>query len=155
MNVPPIGRILQEMGILSEEDVEEILDHQARTGQRFGLIAMRWGLASPEQVWEAWARQLSLEVREADLDELGTDSVALARVSPELVIRYRVWPLRLWGDHLVIATAPDCAPQVVDELASRLKLKVHRCIVPAAQIEEFIRHLEFLERGASREAVLA
>ena len=67
MEVPPIGCILRDMGVLTEVDIDEILDQQSRSGQKFGLIAMRWGLATPEQVWEAWARQLSLEVREADL----------------------------------------------------------------------------------------
>ena len=126
------------MGVLNDRDIEEILEQQARSGQKFGLIAMRWGLATPEQVWEAWAKQLTLEVREADLDELGTDSTALLRVTPELVIRYRVWPLRLWGNHLVVATAPNCPAEVLDGLADELNLTLHRCVVPEAQIEQFI-----------------
>ncbi len=148
VEVPPIGCILRDMGVLDDQDIEEILDHQSRSGQKFGLIAMRWGLATPEQVWEAWAKQLALEVREADLDDLGTDSTALRRMTPELVVRYRIWPLRLWGDHLVVATAPDCPKTALEELATQLNLTVHRCTVPAGQIEEFVRHLAEVEYGA-------
>jgi hypothetical protein len=129
------------MGVLKDQDIEEILDQQARTGQKFGLIAMRWGLATPEQVWEAWAKQLTLEIREADLDELGTDSTALLRVTPGVVVKYRVWPLRLWGDHLVVATAPNCPSNVLANLATELNLTIHRCVVPEAQIEHFVAHL--------------
>lgn len=139
MNVPAIGHILREMGVLEESDVEQILEHQTRTGQKFGVIAVQWGLAKPDQVWQAWARQLSMEVREADLDELGTDSTALFRVTPELVRQYRIWPLRLWGDNLVIATSADCPPEVVAELAERLSLHVHRCVVPGWQLDDYIR----------------
>lgn len=153
MEVPPIGVILRGMGVLDDQDIREILEQQARTGQKFGVIAMRWGLATPDQIWEAWARQLKLDIREADLDELGTDSVALLRVTPELVMQYRVWPLRLWGDHLVIATTRDCDARIVDELAARLGLTVHRCVVPAAQLDEFIHHLGQFEHGLYAEAV--
>jgi len=139
MNIPRIGRILQDMGVLDERDIEEILDQQARTGQKFGSIAMQWGLATPEQIWQAWAVQLSAETREGDLDELGTDSAALFRVSSDLVVSYRIWPLRIWGDNLVIATAPDCPESIVKELASRLNLNVHRCIVPGWQLDDYIR----------------
>jgi type IV pilus assembly protein PilB len=139
MKVPPIGCILQDMGILEEQDILDILEHQKRTGQKFGVIAVHWGLAKPEQVWQAWARQLSMETREADLDELGTDSTALFRVTPDLVLEYRIWPLRLWGDNLVIATAPDCPPAVVEEIGRRLKLNVHRCVVPGWQLDDYIR----------------
>lgn len=139
MNIPRIGQILQDMGVLDERDIEEILDQQARTGQKFGSIAMQWGLASPEQIWQAWAVQLSAETREGDLDELGTDSAALFRVSSDLVVSYRIWPLRIWGDNLVIATAPDCPESIIKELASRLNLNVHRCIVPGWQLDDYIR----------------
>ncbi|MGB9623337.1 MAG: hypothetical protein ACPMAQ_00605 [Phycisphaerae bacterium] len=147
MDVPRIGCILRDMGVLQDKDIEDILAQQSRTGQKFGLIAMRWGLATPEQVWEAWARQLALEVREANLDEVGTDSTALLRVTPELVIKYRIWPLRLWGDHLVVATGPNCPPSALAALAADVGLTVHRCIVPEEQIEGFIRHLCELEYG--------
>jgi hypothetical protein len=137
-DVPKIGCILRDMGLLDDHDIEEILDQQSRTGQKFGHIAMRWGLATPEQVWQAWAHQLSFEARQADLDELGTDSTALLRVAPEIAIQYRIWPLRLWGDNLVIATAPDCPTDVIDELSERLGLNVHRCVVPGWQLDDYI-----------------
>lgn len=147
MQVPPIGCILRDMGVLDDQDIEEILDQQTRSGQKFGLIAMRWGLATPDQVWEAWAKQLTLEVREADLDELGTDSTALLRVTPEVVIKYRIWPLRLWGDHLVVATASNCPAKVLEDLANELKLTIHRCVVPEAQIDEFVHYLVQVNYG--------
>jgi hypothetical protein len=141
VNVPRIGQILQEMGVLNERDTHEILEQQVRTGQKFGHIATRWGLATPAQIWEAWARQLTLEVREVDLEEVGTDSAALWRVTPELVVRYRVWPIRLWGNHLVIARGADSPPDAAKELGRQLGLTVHACVAPAGQIESYIRHL--------------
>jgi hypothetical protein len=141
VNAPRIGEILHEMGVLHEQDIVEIVEQQARTGQKFGHIATRWGLASPAQIWEAWARQLAVEVRVVDLEEIGTDSAALWRVTPELVVRYRIWPIRLWGDHLVIARAADCPPESLHELGRHLGLTVHTCVAPAEQIDSYIRHL--------------
>jgi len=129
------------MGVLNDQDIREILEQQSRTGQKFGHIATRWGLATPAQIWEAWARQLTLEVREVDLEEVGTDSAALWRVTPELVVRYRIWPIRLWGDHLVVARSAESPPETAQELGRRLGLTVHTCVAPAEQIDGYIRHL--------------
>ncbi|MBN1490484.1 MAG: hypothetical protein JXA69_11260 [Phycisphaerae bacterium] len=141
MSIPAIGQILRDMGVLIDRDIDEILDEQTRSGQRFGCIAMRWGLATPTQVWEAWARQLTMEMAEADLDELGTDSTAMLRVSPDLVRQYHIWPLRLWGDNLVVATAPDCPEETLQKLAAHLGLTIHQSVAPPDQIERLIRKI--------------
>jgi hypothetical protein len=53
-----IGQILVEMGVLSSGQVDEILTHQQLSRQRFGQIAVAWGWAKPQDVWQAWAMQL-------------------------------------------------------------------------------------------------
>jgi|GEM_PF-996213 len=141
MHVPPIGRILRDMGVINDQEIEEILRQQSRTRQKFGLIAMQWGLATPEQVWEAWARQLTMEVRGAQLDDVGTDTGALLRIRPDVIARYRIWPLRLWGRHLVVATTPDYPENILQDLATQLGVTIHRCIVDDEQIERYVQRL--------------
>src|SRR2546423_848682 len=52
------GEILGRLVNLSGHDVNEILEEQNATHQRFGEIALSWGLCAPEDVWQAWCDQL-------------------------------------------------------------------------------------------------
>lgn len=147
-----IGTILCEMDVLTDADVRAILDVQCHTGQKFGTIAMRLGLATPEQIWEAWARQLATTPREVDLDELGTDSDALACVGCEAIVRHRVWPLRRWGNNLVIATGSATSARAVSLLTQQLELNVYRCVAPDEQLERYITTFAAEASNANDEA---
>ncbi|MGF1478680.1 MAG: WecB/TagA/CpsF family glycosyltransferase [Cyanophyceae cyanobacterium] len=46
----PIGLVLQEADLLSPEQVEQILESQAASGQRFGEIAVRKGWLAPQTI---------------------------------------------------------------------------------------------------------
>ena len=98
-----IGDILREMDVLTTVDITRILLEQKRTSERFGQIAIRWSLATEEQINEAWARQLVAERRSIDLDDFGVDPQALNTLTPEQAHEFRAMPVRRWGSHLVVA----------------------------------------------------
>ncbi len=139
MSKDRIGEILVEMGVLSEADVAAILEHQKRTRQKFGQIARAWGLATDEQVWEAWSTQIARFQRHVDPDEMGLDTDAIARVDGEVARYFNVLPLRLWGEHLVVATAdlPATRPRL-EELPQVLGCKVHYCLCKAEKVDEHL-----------------
>ena len=101
------GELLGRLVTLSRHDVDEILEEQSMTRQRFGDIALSRGLCEPEHVWSAWCDQLVTEVQRVDLDRLGVDARAAALVSGEVARRLSIIPVRTMGDHLVVAVADD------------------------------------------------
>jgi hypothetical protein len=135
-----IGQVLCEMRVLNEADVKEVLNHQRRTRQKFGQIAIRWGLATAEQVWEAWARQLVARGA-ADLGELGLDTPALECLSLADARRLSIAPLRLWGGHLVVAGPPDTEAHVIDELVEKSGCQVHVCPCDRQTIQAYLDQL--------------
>jgi type IV pilus assembly protein PilB len=140
-NVPLIGQILREMGVLSDRDIAEILEQQQRTGRRFGQIALAWGLATPEQIWTAWSRQLAQHSQRVDLDEVGIDTNAVERVSSVVARFYHIVPLRLWGDNLVIAVPDNGDHGNLEDLPILLDLEVHSCLCNPAQIDEYLNRI--------------
>jgi type IV pilus assembly protein PilB len=138
MTVPPIGQILLEMGVLSDKDIEEILDQQERTGRKFGQIALAWGLATPEQIWEAWSKQLAEQHHHVDLDEVGIDTNAINRVSSVLARFYHIVPLRLWGDNLVVATPSNADHGDLSDLPVLLGCNVHQVFCEPKQVDEYL-----------------
>ncbi|MBN1342254.1 MAG: hypothetical protein JXQ73_06220 [Phycisphaerae bacterium] len=137
-NVPKIGQILREMGILTDGDVAEILEQQERTGRRFGQIALAWGLATPEQIWTAWSKQLAEHEQRVDVDEVGIDTRAVERVSSVVARFYHVLPLRLWGDNLVVAVPDNGDHGSLDDLPILLDCQVHSCLCDAQQVDEYL-----------------
>lgn len=140
MNTPRIGQILKEMGVLSDQDIREALEHQRRTGQKFGQIAVSWALAGPEQIWEAWCRQLAEREELVDLDEVGVDTRAAAKLDCEYAMRKQVLPLRLWGSHMVVALGGPDVVEIVGELSEMTGCRIHYCLADRRQLDEHLAH---------------
>lgn len=141
MQVPRIGQILQDLQALTEQDVFEILAQQRRTGQKFGQIALSWGLIRPEQLWEAWCRQLADRNECVDLDSIGIDTRAAEKVAPDFAHRYQLLPIRLWGRHLVVVVTETGDADLLATLAERTGCVIHTCRCAEAQIENHLRRV--------------
>ena len=137
-DVPPIGQILREMGVLTDRDIAEILDQQRRTGRRFGQIALAWGLATPDQIWTAWSKQLAEHEQYVDIDEVGIDTNAVEHVSGVIARFYRVIPLRLWGDNLVVAVPDNGDHGAIEDLPVLLECRVHSCLCDPDQVDQYL-----------------
>ena len=100
-----IGQILSESVPLSEHDVEEILNEQKSTRQRFGDAALALGKARPDQVWDAWLAQL--REQPLDLTRFWPDPAAVSCVTSELALQFTFVPMRIRGNQLVVACGSD------------------------------------------------
>lgn len=141
-HLPLFGEILEQMGFLTAGQIQQILEDQAHSGQKFGQIAVRMGLVTTEQVMEAWARQMSYRRRYVDVQEVGIDAQAVLRVTIPVARAMKVVPLRLWGDNLVVATAPDARPETVQEITEATGCKVYACMAFPESIQYHLDRLE-------------
>ncbi|NLX23388.1 MAG: hypothetical protein GXY55_17185 [Phycisphaerae bacterium] len=154
MHVPMMGEILSEMGLLTSQQVEDILEHQRRSRQKFGQIAVHQGLVTPEQVWEAWARQVSYRRQFIDLDVMGVDTEAVRRVGVSTARALEVVPLRLWGDNLVVACSPEFRSGALSDLAERTGCQIHACIALPESIRYHLNQLDNVLESAEKETTL-
>jgi protein-tyrosine kinase len=74
-----LGELLQNDGTLTEHDIKVILAAQRDSGDRFGEVASRLGLASEQDVRRALARQIEFPVLKPGESDL----------SPELIVAYQ------------------------------------------------------------------
>ncbi len=114
-----IGQILVDLGYISDEQLELIVDEQEqRPGQMLGQVAMDLGLLNDEQLAQALGEQMSL--RTVALSDLTIEPEVLAMVTETMAQMYRIVPTEFDGDTLTIAM---CDPQnlgVQDELRTFL-----------------------------------
>ncbi len=114
-----IGQILVDLGYISDEQLELLVDEQKqRPGQLFGQIAMDMGLINDDQLAQGLAEQMSL--RTVTLGDLTIKPEVLEQVTEPMAQMYRVIPVEFSGDTLTVAM---CDPQnlgTLDELRTFL-----------------------------------
>jgi len=134
MSSKRLGEILIEMGVLTKSQVRRILEHQQRSRQKFGQIAVAWGWAKPQDVWQAWARQLSDQPRRINLDEIGLDTEALSAVPVGIARSYKVLPIRAWGENLVVAVPETRLQKAQADLPLLINRRLYFCLADEADI---------------------
>ena len=82
-----IGELLRRLVPMTAHDVDEVLQEQRGTPRRFGEVAISLGLCRPEHVWKAWATQTSDTVEKVDLNVVGIDAQATAKLSSDVAMR--------------------------------------------------------------------
>ena len=76
----PIGAILQQMGVVTFEQIEEALEYQQRDGCKIGEALVKLGYAQPEDVSQALAKQYHLPY--IDLDSIEIPEGIIGLVTP-------------------------------------------------------------------------
>ncbi len=98
MVVRRIGQIFVDLGFITDEQLEVILDEQQqRPGALLGKIAEDMGLITDEQLAQALAEQLGMQtVHLADV-QLPPD--VLEKINETMAQMYRVIPIQFDGEH--------------------------------------------------------
>ncbi|NOY41992.1 MAG: Flp pilus assembly complex ATPase component [Planctomycetes bacterium] len=118
-----IGQILVDLGYVSDEQLELLLDEQKeRPGQMLGQVAMDMGLITDDQLAQALGEQMSL--RTVGLGDLTIKPEVLEKVTEPMAQMYRIVPIEFEDDTLTVAM---CDPQnlgVQDELRTFLGFNI-------------------------------
>ena len=118
-----IGQILVDLGYISDEQLEVLVEEQhQRPGQLLGQVAMDMGLINDEQLVQALGEQMSL--RTVLLGDLTIGPEVIAMVTEPMAQMYRIIPIEFDDTTLTIAM---CDPQnlsVQDELRTFLGFNI-------------------------------
>jgi type IV pilus assembly protein PilB len=114
-----IGQVLVDMGFVSDEQLELLMDEQQQhPGQLLGQVALDIGLLNEEQLAEALAEQLSLQA--VSVTDLTIAKDVLSLVTEPMAQMYRIIPIEFDGSTLTIATATPQNLSIQDELRTFL-----------------------------------
>ena len=119
MAVRRIGQILVDLGFITDEQLEVVLEEQQqRPGALLGRIAEDMGLITDDQLSQALAEQLGMQTIQLADVQLPPD--VLDKITETMAQMYRIVPVHFDGDTLTVAT---CDPQnltIQDELRTFL-----------------------------------
>ncbi len=120
-----IGQILVQRGILSEAEMINAVE-QKPLGMRLGTWLVHSGRISPWQLAECLGEQAETEVESLNPSQVPDDILAL--VPANVALHYAIFPLRLEGDCLVVATETMLSPVALSALRRKIGMSV-RCVV--------------------------
>ncbi len=135
MNVlPRLGDVLVEQGWLSSEALEEGLEAQAENGERLGQVLVQQKKITEQELLNALALQLDLEVMESiDEKELRFDLVEQLPI--QYLKKHEFFPFQSKDGTLRIAVNDPLALEVLDDLRILYgQNEIRPILVPAREI---------------------
>ena len=148
MAIRRIGQILADMGYITEEQLDMLLEEQQeRPGELLGQVAIGMGLVSDEQLARGLAEQFGLQ--SISLEDMTIPPAVLAQLTEPMAQMYRIIPISFKDNILSIAMCDPQKLSVIDELRSFLGYHIRPVVATEREV------LAALERyyGSGSESV--
>jgi type IV pilus assembly protein PilB len=141
------GELLVSKGLLSPEELEQVLDEQRKSGGRLGENLLRLERLNDEDVTLALAEHLSMEyIRLNDIDKIDLD---VARMLPEgLAKRFCLVAIGEVDDEVVIVMADPLDVVAIDTVTLKIKRQAKLAISSPREIR---RAIELIYHGSDVE----
>ncbi len=135
-----IGQILVERGVLTPQQVFEVVQAQRDRAVPFGVLAERMFDVTVESIEEAWIEQYCRTTGITDLATQQVDARVLQMINRRQAWQFEILPLRMEpSGELLMAASRHRLARAVTFAASRLKPVVYFRVAESDQLREFLR----------------
>ncbi len=143
-----IGQILIDLGFITDEQREVLLDEQQeRQGELLGQIAVGMGFITEDQLAQALAEQMGM--RAVNLADIVVSPEVLAHVTEPMAQLYRIVPVSFKNNVLTVAMCDPQKLSILDELRSFLGYEVRAVVTTErdllAALERYYNVVESVE----------
>ncbi len=132
-----LGRILKDMDLVTESQIQEALAIQKDRGGAIGEILVERNYVSREGLTLALATQAGIEVVELEGVEIPEE--VIERVSPSVARVYRVVPVRFRNGVLTVALADPTHLKTLDDLRFLVDCQVRGAVASASDVDRAIQ----------------
>jgi len=137
MKRAPLGAILQQMGVVTFEQVEEALEFQKKEGCKIGEALIKLGYATSEQVAQALAKQFHMPY--IDLNSIDIPEDVINSVPAEVAIEHKIVPIQGRQRVVTIAMSDPLDFETVDNVRFILNKEVETVLATPEAIEDALR----------------
>ena len=135
-----IGEVLVQQGVISADQVAEILEAQQTSGRPFGDLAERMFGVKPEDVEQAWITQYISYDTEIDLESQYIDTEVLKVINRRQAWQFRILPIRQHEEsgEIVAATSKEFLRRAVNFAWRQMRDPVYFMVTRRPQLEDFL-----------------
>lgn len=134
----PIGQLLVEQGVLTQQQVDHILRVQRQSHRPFGDLAERLFGISPRAVEDAWVEQYTRHVGLVNLDEQDVDAQCLRLLSRRQVWQFHTLAMNRDDSSLNMATSPENLVRAVNFASRTLDEPISFMLADREQLQGFL-----------------
>ena len=132
-----LGQILIDLGLVTEDQLWEILEESKGSGSTVGQTALNRGLIDENQLFQALAEQHGMKI--VDMEDVKPTPEALQLVPETMATVYKCLPLTVKDKILTVILSDPSNPAALDDLRNFLGVKdVKALCAPPKIIEESI-----------------
>lgn len=137
MAIRRIGQILVDLGFVTDDQLEALLEEQrAQPGEKLGKIAEDMALITDDQLAQALAEQMNMQV--ISLADTKLEPELTGMLTETMAQLYRVVPVTFEGNLLTVATAEPEKLTIQDELRTFLGHDVRSVVCTNREIQEVL-----------------
>jgi hypothetical protein len=133
-----IGQLLVEQGVLSDVQVQRILEEQKISRRPFGDLAERMFGIDPRAVEDAWVEQYLRIAGVVDLNDVKIETDALRKLNRRQAWQFHLLPTNREQDNLNMATSPENLVRSVNFVTRAIDEPVYFLIAERQQLREFL-----------------
>jgi len=153
MAIRRIGQILVDLGFISDEQLEMLLDEQQqRPGEMLGQIAVSIGLVTEAQLAQGLAEQMGMQV--ISLGDVVIPPEVLGRITEPMAQLYRIIPVSFKDETLTIAMCDPQKLSILDELRSFLGYEIRAVVATETDLMKALERY-YAVGGESVETLIA
>lgn len=145
-----LGELLLQAEVISQEQLNQALDHQKRSGHKLGRALTEVGAISENELHLFLAKRLDIEYIE--LGNIDLDKKSVKRLSEVQSRRLRALVLKEFDDHLLVGMADPTDLFAYDELCMQLDKKIKLALVNES---ELLRTIDIVYRRTDEIDALA
>ena len=137
MAIRRIGQILVDLGFVTDDQLEALLEEQrAQPGEKLGKIAEDMALITDDQLAQALAEQMNMQV--ISLADTKLEPELMGMLTETMAQLYRVVPVTFEGNLLTVATAEPEKLTIQDELRTFLGHDVRSVVCTNREIQDVL-----------------
>jgi len=136
-----LGELLLAQGLVTNEQVQEVISEQENTGELSGEIFVRWDYASEYDIACAVATQFSTPFIRCTSYKIPRDVITL--LPPPFMRRHLIVPIDKFGDTLAVVIAgPIEDDAIVDQLEEITQCSIQVYIGTVSDVKAAIEQIE-------------
>jgi type IV pilus assembly protein PilB len=143
---------MADLGFIDDDQLEMLVEEQQQQpGQLIGRVAEQMGLITDNQLAQALAEQMDLQV--VDLGDTDLSPEVLDEITETMAQMYQVIPIQLTDNRLTVATHTPQNITIADELRTFLGREIELVVATEREIEGLIAEYYDSERESIEKIV--